>query len=112
TQLNATTNVDGSFAYSPPAGTVLSVGAGQQLSTTFTPTSTSNYNTATDTVSINVNGTPTSNTAAGANSYDDDWQGGSTGWVANAPAILAGGIGEPGPLLWTGDSLPPNPPPR
>jgi uncharacterized protein DUF4082/Big-like domain-containing protein/G8 domain-containing protein len=106
TQLNATTNVAGSFAYSPPSGTVLGVGAGQQLSTTFTPTSTANYNTATRTVLINVNGTPTTgNNAARANSYDDGWQGGSTGWVANAKAILAGGSGQPGLVLWIGDSL-------
>ena len=106
TQLNATTNVAGTFAYSPPSGTVLPVGAGQQLSTTFTPTSTANYNTATKTVLINVNGTPTTgNNAARANAYDDVWQDGASGWVANAKAILAGGTGEPGLVLWIGDSL-------
>ncbi len=105
TQLNATTSVGGSFAYSPPSGTVLSVGAGQQLSTTFTPASTANYNTATKTVAITVNGTPTAHNAARANSYDDAWQNGSTGWVANAKAILAGGSGQAGLVLWIGDSL-------
>jgi len=45
------------------------------------------------------------NTAARANSYDDAWQDGPTGWVANARAILAGGSQVPGLVLWIGDSL-------
>ena len=46
------------------------------------------------------------NTAARANSYDDAWQAGASGWVANAKAILAGGSGQvPGLVLWIGDSL-------
>jgi hypothetical protein len=53
TQLNATANVPGSFAYSPAAGTVLSVGT-HTLSTTFTPTDTTHYTTATKSVSITV----------------------------------------------------------
>ena len=53
-QLNATANVAGTFAYSPPAGTVLNVAGTQQLSVTFTPTDSSNYNSATATVQINV----------------------------------------------------------
>jgi hypothetical protein len=55
-QLNATANVPGSFAYAPLAGTVLAPGAGQQLSTLFTPTDTNNYTTATATVTVNVVG--------------------------------------------------------
>jgi hypothetical protein len=47
----------------------------------------------------------TGNTAARANSYDDAWQDGPTGWVANAKAILAGGSQVPGLVLWIGDSL-------
>src|SRR4029450_12664870 len=54
TQLNATTPVPGSFAYTPVAGTVLSAGAGQTLSTTFTPADAANYNPATANVSITV----------------------------------------------------------
>jgi hypothetical protein len=54
TQLNATANVPGTFTYTPPAGTVLSAGSGQILSTTFTPADTANYNNATKTVTINV----------------------------------------------------------
>ena len=34
------------------------------------------------------------NTATRANAYDDAWQDGPTGWVANAKAILAGGTGR------------------
>ena len=45
TQLNATATyngnpVAGSFVYTPPAGTVLGLGTGQQLSVSFTPTDT------------------------------------------------------------------------
>jgi predicted outer membrane repeat protein len=54
TQLNATANVPGSFVYTPPAGTILSLGSGQPLSVTFTPTNTANYNTASRSVTINV----------------------------------------------------------
>src|SRR5439155_14607897 len=38
TQLNATASAPGTFAYTPAVGTVLSVGVGQSLSATFTPT--------------------------------------------------------------------------
>ena len=54
TQLDATASVPGSFAYSPPAGTVLGIGSGQPLSATFTPTDTTDYTTATAQVTINV----------------------------------------------------------
>ena len=62
TQLNATASyngspVAGSFVYTPPAGTVLSLGAAQQLSVSFTPTNTVLYNTASATVTIDVNQT-------------------------------------------------------
>ena len=49
TQLDATTTVPGSFVYTPAAGTVLSAGAGQTLSVTFTPTDTADYNPVTTT---------------------------------------------------------------
>lgn len=54
TQLNATTNVPGTFLYFPPAGTVLQVGDTQTLSATFTPTDTISYTTASKSVRINV----------------------------------------------------------
>lgn len=53
-QLNSTASVPGTFAYSPPAGTVLNVGS-QTLSVTFTPTDTTNYTTVTTTVTLQVN---------------------------------------------------------
>ena len=59
TQLNATTSVPGSFAYSPPASTVLGAGT-QTLSATFTPTDSTRYNAASASVSLTVNkATPT-----------------------------------------------------
>lgn len=54
-QLSATANVPGTFAYTPDLGTVLDVGAQQTLSVTFTPTDTTNYTTATATQKITVN---------------------------------------------------------
>ncbi len=53
TQLNATTDVAGSFSYSPEAGTKLNAGNNQSLTATFTPTD-NNYKSATATVKINV----------------------------------------------------------
>jgi hypothetical protein len=54
TQLNASSTVAGSFAYSPVAGTVLAAGA-QTLTVTFTPTDATDYTTATATVTLTVN---------------------------------------------------------
>jgi hypothetical protein len=54
TQLDATANVPGTFAYTPVAGTVLSAGGNQQLSVSFTPSNTVNYTSATATAVINV----------------------------------------------------------
>jgi hypothetical protein len=42
-QLNATASVPGSFAYSPPAGTVLNAGSNQVLSVRFAPADAVNY---------------------------------------------------------------------
>jgi streptogramin lyase len=53
-QLNATSTVAGTFAYSPSAGAVLGAGA-QTLTVTFTPTDTAEYTTATATVLLTVN---------------------------------------------------------
>ena len=54
TQLNATANVAGSFAYTPPAGTVLPAGNGQTLSVSFTPADATDYTMQTAAVMINV----------------------------------------------------------
>jgi len=53
TQLNATADITGSFAYAPDVGAQLGVGNGQTLSLTFTPDD-DNYNTAVDSVTIDV----------------------------------------------------------
>jgi len=58
-QLDATSTVQGTFAYTPAAGTVLTAGT-QTLSVTFTPTDQVDYTTASSTVQITVNqATPT-----------------------------------------------------
>jgi hypothetical protein len=55
TQLDATTTVPGTFAYSPALGTALNSGS-ETLSVTFTPTDTADYNTAAATVALTVIG--------------------------------------------------------
>ena len=57
TQLDATTNVPGTFTYSPAARAVLSVGT-QTLTATFTPTDTTDYSTATASVQLAINLSP------------------------------------------------------
>ena len=52
-QLNATSNVAGTFVYSPAAGTVLNTGT-YTLLATFVPTNASQYKTVTATTSISV----------------------------------------------------------
>jgi hypothetical protein len=60
TQLDATTTVPGTFTYTPAAGTILLVGAGQTLSVTFAPTDTTDYTEATASTTIDVaQATPT-----------------------------------------------------
>ncbi|MCA6383184.1 MAG: T9SS type A sorting domain-containing protein [Cytophagales bacterium] len=53
TQLNATSNVEGAFVYTPASGTVLNAG-NQDLSVTFIPTDLINYSTITKKVTLNV----------------------------------------------------------
>lgn len=53
TQLNATANVAGSFAYSPAAGSVPGAGV-SSLAVTFTPTDTTHYKAVSATVSLSV----------------------------------------------------------
>jgi Bacterial Ig-like domain (group 3)/Beta-propeller repeat len=52
-QLNATTSVPGSFAYSPAAGTVLTAGS-QKLSVSFSPTDSTDYTSTTAAVTLQV----------------------------------------------------------
>ncbi len=66
-QLNATATVSGSFAYNPPAGTVLTVG-NHIISATFTPSDISDYVILTNIVNVTVNkGMPTITVAPTAN---------------------------------------------
>jgi hypothetical protein len=55
TQLDAFTNVPGTFVYTPGTGTILHAGANQTLSVSYTPTDLANYGPATASVRINVN---------------------------------------------------------
>ena len=52
--LSAQADIPGTFSYNPPSGTVLSVGANQPLTATFTPQDQGNYNTAQVTVFIDI----------------------------------------------------------
>jgi hypothetical protein len=54
TQLNATADVEGTFAYTPNIGTLLGVGANQVLKVFFTPTNTVTYDTTSKSAKINV----------------------------------------------------------
>jgi sugar lactone lactonase YvrE len=54
TQLNATSTVAGTFAYTPATGAVLAAGS-QTLTVTFTPADTTDYTTVTSTVTLTVN---------------------------------------------------------
>lgn len=53
-QMNATTDVPGSFVYNPGIGTRLNIGDSQELVVDFTPDDTVYYNTASKKVTINV----------------------------------------------------------
>jgi hypothetical protein len=55
-------SVPGTFAYSPPAGTVLTAGNNQTLSVTFTPTDATDYTGATAMATINVLFAPATHT--------------------------------------------------
>jgi hypothetical protein len=68
-QLNATATaqgsvVQGTFIYTPPAGTVLGAGSHQALSVSFVPNDTVDYTNATYSVYLNVNQAPLTITAS------------------------------------------------
>ena len=64
-QLNASANVPGTFAYNPPAGTVLNAG-GYELSATFTPDDAMDYTSPSANASISVSQIPLTLTANNA----------------------------------------------
>ena len=53
-QLDATASVPGTFAYSPPAGTVLPAGIVQTLTAVFTPADTTDYKSVSVSTTLNV----------------------------------------------------------
>ena len=91
TQLDATANVPGTFAYTPALGTVLAAGSGQMLSVTFTPTDTSNYTTTAAAATINVaQATPTISWSNPANIvYGTALGGTQLDATANVPGTFA-----------------------
>jgi hypothetical protein len=64
-QLNASANVQGTFSYVPPAGSVLDAGS-NLLSAAFTPSNSVDYSSVTDYVSLVVTPAPLSVTASNA----------------------------------------------
>ena len=101
TQLNASSNVAGTFVYTPAAGTVLNVGT-HALSVTLTPTDATDYNQASQTVSLTVNQAvqtitfaPPASVAYGSAPITLTATGGGSGnpvtfTLASGPASLAG----------------------
>lgn len=67
-QLDAATNVAGTFDYDPPAGTVLDAGS-HILTVTFTPDDTTNYTSAVATVPLIVAAPSDFTTSGGGNVY-------------------------------------------
>ena len=88
TQLDASSTVAGTFAYSPAAGTVLTAGS-QTLSVTFNPSNTTDYTTAVGSVVLTVNkATPTVTLTSSASSV-------VSGTSVTFTATVAGGGVEP-----------------
>ena len=88
-QFNATASVPGTFQYSLPAGTVLSVGT-YQLSVTLMPTDEANYSTATASVSLTVLPVPLPTLSLSLASYNVGEGGGSAAIVVNRAGDLSG----------------------
>ena len=89
-QLNATASVPGTFTYTPPAGTILSVGT-HTLSVIFGPTDSITYSTASATVSLVVNPAPLSITTPVLAS-------GTVGTPYSQTVAASGGIS---PYVWS-----------
>jgi hypothetical protein len=83
TQLNATANVAGTFAYTPEAGTVLNAGT-HTLSVQFTPNDTTNYNSASKTVSLTVN---KADATIDVNGYTGAYDGNAHGATGTATGV-------------------------
>jgi hypothetical protein len=88
TQLDATANVAGTFAYTPAAGSILNAGTCQTLSTLFMPTDKTDYNTASANVMINVDPAPTT-TKVSSSANPSVW-GQSVTFTATVAAVSPG----------------------
>jgi hypothetical protein len=88
-QFNATASVPGTFQYSLPVGTVLSVGT-YQLSVTLTPSDAAYYNTATGSVSLTILPVPLPTLSLSLASYNVVENGGSAAIVVNRAGDLSG----------------------
>ena len=102
TQLNATANTDGTFAYTPPAGTRLVAGT-HTLEVDFTPSDSQHYTAASFSVSLVVTkATPTVSVTGGTFTYDGQPHA-ATGTVTGVDgAILA-----PATLTYNGSTTVP-----
>ena len=91
TQLNAGTNVPGTYAYTPDVGTILNAGGNQSLSVTFRPTDSTNYATANKTVYLSVlKATPTITWANPADiTYGTPLSGTQLNAGANVPGTIS-----------------------
>jgi uncharacterized protein (TIGR02145 family) len=80
-QLNATSNVPGTFVYTPPIGTMLNNSADQSLLVCFTPTDITAYNSVCKSVIINVSASSGTVTDKEGNVYNTVIIAGQT-WMA------------------------------
>jgi hypothetical protein len=92
TQLNASADVPGSFAYTPVSGTVLNAGSNQDLRADFTPSDTANYNSAFKIVKLNVNKANqtifVSQSAVSAAMYNTTFSVAATGGASGNPVVI------------------------
>ena len=110
-QLNATADVDGTFAYSPLAGTFLGAGAAQTLSVIFTPADTAHYASTSASVPLDVLTAPlvvkTNDTAITFGQPVPPFTVTYTGFVnGDTPAALGGTLTFTGPSSTNAGSYP------
>jgi hypothetical protein len=94
-QLNAGSNMDGTFSYNPAAGEILPVG-NQTLRVVFSPSDTGNYTTASANVTLKVNDlpvpSPSPSPSPGFTGSNDD---ANRGFGGGGGTPSGGGGGEP-----------------
>jgi Concanavalin A-like lectin/glucanases superfamily/MBG domain (YGX type)/Bacterial Ig-like domain (group 3)/IPT/TIG domain/MBG domain/WD40-like Beta Propeller Repeat len=100
TELNATSNVAGTWSYAPGSGTLLSAGVGQPLTATFTPADTAHYDSASITTTIDVlKATPTIAVTSAKYVYD-----GQPHPVEAVVTGVTGGVLGPVTITYNGSS--------